>query len=272
MKYLARLLLLVAVSFPLHVVNAGMAVTDPTSYTYYMQQLKEAQNQLSKLSEQITLAEETKKQVTDMAADVTGVYNRAKGIKDDLDRVKGIAKNPRRVFSDAERILDLAENPEQVFKEVDMNLDNIFVDLSDPDINPWMVQRKKQNEVQKIFKDAMRNSEIELASMPARMEAIEKLAAQIDSTENIKDSQDLTNRLITELIIGQERMITILSQLAQAEVAAQFMGYDEEVADEFRERSSAKNESGPTTELDRFFEEEGTAAAYEGPASDIFGL
>lgn len=271
MKHLASLLLLVAVTAPI-CANAGMAVTDPKSYTYYMKQLKEAQDQLKKMQEQLDVATETKKQVTDMAADVTGVYNRAKGIKDDLDRVKTIANNPRRVFSDAERIMDLAENPEEVFKEVDVNLDSIFVDLSDPDINPWMVQKKKQNEVQKIFKDAMRNTEIELASMPARMEAIEKLTSQIDTTENIKDSQDLTNRLIAELVIGQERMITILSQLAQAEVAAQFMGYDKQVADEFRARSSEKKEAGKRTNLEKMFDDRGTKEAYEGPASDIFGL
>lgn len=271
MKHLVSLLLIVAVSFPLHAI-AGMAVTDPTSYTYYMQQLKEAGEQLKKMQEQIALAEETKKQVTNMAADVTGVYNRAKGIKADLDKVQAIARNPRRVFSSVDRMLDLVEDPEQVFKEVDINLDNIFVDLSDPNINPWMVQHKKDNEVQKIFKDAMRTSEIELASMPARMEAIEKLAAQIDQTENIKDSQDLTNRLITELIIGQERMITLLSQLAQAEVAAQFMGYNEAVADEFRGRSNAASTKPTGTELQKHYEETGIADRSEKPMSDIFGL
>lgn len=269
MKNLARLLLLVAVSFPLCVVHAGMAVTDPTSYSYYMKQLKEAGEQLKKLEEQIALAEDTKKQVTDMAADVTGVYNRAKGITEDLNRVKGLMGQSRRVFSDAEKLLDLEGDAGAIFKEVDINLDKIYVDISDPDINPWMVQHKKNHEVQKIFKDNLRNAEIELASMPARMEAIEKLSAQIDQTENIKDSQDLTNRLITELIIGQERMITILSQLAQAEVAAQFTGYNEEVADEFRDRSNAKNPA-PKSALQKLGDQHDVESRFDKPMSDIF--
>ena len=271
MKNLASLLLLVAVSFTLPVAYAAMAVTDPKSYSYYIKQLKEAGEQLKKLEEQIALAEDTKKQVTNMAADVTGVYNRAKGITEDLNRVKGIVGQSRRVFSDAEKLLDLEGDAEAIFKEVDINLDKIYVDISDPDINPWMVQHKKNHEVQKIFKDNLRNAEIELASMPARMEAIEKLSAQIDQTENIKDSQDLTNRLITELIIGQERMITILSQLAQAEVAAQFTGYNEAVADEFRDRSNAKT-TGGKTKLQEYMSKHGTPEAQNRPATELLGF
>lgn len=270
MKKLVRLLLTVAVSLPL-CVNAAMVVSDPKSYTYYMKQLKEASQQLKKLEEQISIASDTKEQVTNMAADVTGVYNRAKGITKDLQKVRGLMEKPKRVFSDAQRILEHGEDSAAIFKEVDLNLDNIFVDISNPDINPWMVQKKKQNEVQKIFKDALRNTEIELAKMPARMEGIEALAAQIDTTENIKDSQDLTNRLITELIIGQERMITILSQLAQAEVAAQYTGYNEQAANEFRERSNVKEKSRPSA-FSKAYRENDIDTKADRPLGELIGL
>lgn len=270
MKHLASLLLLVAVTAP-YCVNAGMTVTDPTSYTYYMKQLKEAQNQLKKLQEQIKIAEDTKKTVTTMADDITGAYNRARGVVNDLKKVKGIISQPDRIFSDAKKIMDMVDDPEAMFKEVDINLDNIFVDISHPDVNPWMVQRKKQAEVQKIFKDALRSSEIELAKLPARMDAIEALAAQIDKTENIKDSQDLTNRLITELIIGQERMISLLSQLAQAEVAAEYTGYNEETDGAFRERSHLKSESKKSA-FSKFVRENDAVADAERPLSDLIGL
>ena len=269
MKNLARLLLLVAVSFPLCVVHAGMPVTDPTSYTYYIQQLKEAQNQLKTMEDNLDIATQSKDTLLDMSSDITGAYNRAKGVIDDLKKVQGILSQPDRVFSDAQRIMDLAGDAEAIFKEVDINLDKIFVDISDPDVNPYMVQRKKQAEVQKIFKDALRSSELELAKLPARMDEIEKLAGQIDQTANIKDSQDLTNRLLTELIIGQERMISLMSQLAQAEVAAQYTGYNEETDGAFRDRSHAKNPA-PKSALQKLGDQHDVEGRFDKPMSDIF--
>lgn len=270
MKKLASLLLIVAVSLPLSV-NAGMVVTDPSSYTYYMKQLKEAQTQLKELQKQVKVATETKDTVLRMSSDITGSYNRAKGVIDDLKNIQNVLSQPRRVFSRVDKILELAGDPEAQFKEVDVNLDKIFVDISDLEINPWMVQKKKEIEVQKIFKDAMRSTELEMAKMPQRIEAIEKLAGQIDTTENIKDSQDLTNRLIVELITGQERMIALMSQMGQAEVAAQFTGYNEEIASQFQDRSIEKTASKESA-FEKFSKENNAAEKMERPASELLGL
>ena len=270
MKYLQLICLFVFIGY-FSVVKAGMPVTDPTSYTYYIKQLKEAQNQLKTMQDNLDVVTESKETLLTMSSDITGAYNRAKGVIADLKKVQGILSQPNRVFSNAERIKDLADDPEAIFKEVDINLDKIFVDISDPEVNPYMVQRKKQAEVQKIFKDALRGSEIELAKLPTRIETIEKLAGQIDLTANIKDSQDLTNRLITELIIGQERMINLLAQLAQAEVAAQYTGYSEEKDGAFRERSHAKksNKRSAFSDAYKSMRIEEKAAK---PLTELFGM
>jgi hypothetical protein len=251
-----------------NVALAGMPVTDPTSYTYYIQQLKEAQNQLKTMQDNLDVVTKSKETLLTMSSDITGAYNRAKGIVNDLKQVEGIISQTNRVFSDAKRLKDLADDPKAIFKEVDLNFDNIFVDMTDPEVNPYMVQRKKQAEVQKIFKDALRSSEIELAKLPSRMEAIEKLASQIDQTANIKDSQDLTNRLLTELIVGQERMISLLAQLAQAEVAAEYTGYSEEKDGAFRDRSHAKKTDSKPSKLKEFLTED--TPALDKPFSDLF--
>jgi hypothetical protein len=270
MKKLVSLLLLVAVSLPLSV-NAGMVVSDPASYTYYVKQLKEAQTLLKAMQDQVKIATDTNDTVLRMADDVVGKYNRARGVVDDLRNIKDVLSQPRRVFSSVDKILALADDPEAQFKEVDVNLDKIFVDISDPEINPWMVQKKREIEVQKIFKDAMRSTELEMAKMPQRIEAIEKLAGQIDTTENIKDSQDLTNRLIVELITGQERMITLMSQMGQAEVAAQYTGYNEEIASEFQDRSIEKTASQESS-FEKFANENDAAEKLDRPASELFGF
>ena len=71
MKYLQLICLFVFLGY-YSVVKAGMPVTDPTSYTYYIKQLKEAQNQLKTMEDNLDVVTEAKDTLLSMSSDITG--------------------------------------------------------------------------------------------------------------------------------------------------------------------------------------------------------
>ena len=252
-----------------HTALAGLTVTDPKSYTYYIKELKEATRQLEALQEGLTIATDTKNKIFTIAEDVIGFYNHAVGIADDLERIKRIINDPKHILKEAERIAK-GEDPdmEQLFEEIDLNHDNIYVDLSDPEVNPWLIEQKRRDEAQRLFEEALKHGQAEQALLAARIETIKKLTNKIDRTENIKSSQDLTNRLLAELVAGQERLIAMLLKFAQAEAAAQFTSYNEEAAEEYKASDPKKKKGRESILLKRLHEEYQT----ERNARELFGL
>lgn len=196
----------------------GLVVSDPGAYARMADALKNAQEQLSKMAEQVQELTKAKETLFDIKGQLEGTYNRSAGIYSEIKDLEKATKG-----AGIDPLLKGGDYGKD-YKDLDTLLNEVFVDPRDKEYNAWLLKDAKAETRQNVYKNSIKRAEIELNDMEKRIRRINQLGDSIDTTQNQKDAQDLANRLLVEMLLGQERMISILSNLAQAYAISQYAG------------------------------------------------
>ena len=229
------LFLAVALAMPVPSAFAfGGIVSDPTSYTYYVQQIKDAQKALVEAQKQVETLGGIKTTADQAKRAVMGNYNRAQGLVTDLQRLeKKLAATPTTIQGSAKKWLSLGdaglEIGEDGFYAVGKILDTHWIDPRDLKKNAERL--KHLDQIYQVKQASLRGnieaSDEILRAMPERLKKIEGLADQIDHTENIKDSQDLTNRFLAEILKVLSEMSAIAAKIGESYALMNYQGVSE---------------------------------------------
>lgn len=226
---------LLAVSLALPVPTAvAMVTTDPTSYTYFVKQIAEAQKQLAEAQKQVDTLGGIKTVADKTQRAVMGNYNRAKGLVNDLQRIrKKLEATPTTMQGMAKKWLSLGdaglEIGEDGFVSVGKLLDTNWIDPRD--IKKNVERLKKLDQIYQVKQASLRGnieaSDEILRAMPERLKTIEGLVEQIDQTENIKDAQDLSNRFLAEILKVLAEMSAIAAKIGESYALMNYQGVSE---------------------------------------------
>jgi len=212
----------------------AMVVTDPSSYSYYVQQIKEAQKALVEAQKQVDTLGGIKTTADQAKRAVMGNYNRGVGLVTDLQRLqKKLAATPTTIQGSAKKWLALGdaglEIGEDGFYAVGKVLDTHWIDPRDLKKNAERL--KHLDQIYQVKQASLRGnieaSDEILRAMPERLKKIEGLADQIDHTENIKDAQDLTNRFLAEILKVLAEMSAIAAKVGESYALMNYQGVSE---------------------------------------------
>lgn len=228
---------------------AGMPVTDPTSYTYYVEILKK---DLEKIENQIENIEEVKKVYEEsqkIYESMNGVYTK---VKDYYDKYQKIRERIAGTISSAqdfvETYTDKAENMEAYlndngFIDVKKVMDDVFKDVRNPanSTNIFEEWPKRRAMIQMATKKAVVEAEEIAQALPGEMERLKELMDQIEQSKDIKESQDLSNHFLGEVLGVMQEQKALLAKYIAAEELRNYKGVDGQDAELVK---SPKQDSG----------------------------
>lgn len=214
----------------------AMIVSDPSSYSYYVHQIKEMQKQLAEAQKQVDTLGGIKTTADQTQRAVSGNYNRAMGLVTDLQRIrKKLEATPTTMQGSAKKWLSLSsdglEIGEDGFVAVGKVLDDNWIDPRDLTKNAERL--KKLDQIYQVKQASLRGnieaSDEILRTMPTRLKTIEGLAEQIDQTQNIKDAQDLSNRFLAEILKVLSEMSAIAARVGESYALLNYQGASDQV-------------------------------------------
>ncbi|BBN90338.1 type IV secretion system protein [Azospira sp. I09] len=258
--------------------TAGMVVTDPTSYSYYVEQIKQQVEMLEKASKQVETMGGVLSEAQRIQSNLTGHYNRAVSLVNRINRLsntisressggivgeakkwgnvgrqvggvlKGGADEGDRVIKDVSQI-----NGNDIYQDTKEILDEVFVDprdIANREDRYRSISRRYQVQ-QGALKEVVAKSERTLAGIKDRITIVQELAGMVDQTANQKDAQDLGNRILVEVLATLVDMLAIAAQANQAEALANYRGASDVAMEQRKKRLEQINSSA--LELDKIF-------------------
>lgn len=229
-----------------HMAASQMVVSDPGSYMYYVEEVSNGLEQINQGIEQIETLGGIKDGIENVYAKLSGTYNRASGLQRELDRT---ARRIHNIPQSVTNIRPRHHSNVEVFssdwmKDARRNTGRYFADpRSDRRDRPG--ERSKRYEArQTALLSNLATANSMMDQIPDRLDNIEQLTAQIDSTENVKDAQDLTNRLLGELLLTSEMMLTMLAHMAEADAMMDFEGIDLALSEDSAEETKKQVRDG----------------------------
>lgn len=259
-------IILFSIWFPCSFSFGGMPVTDPTSYTYYIDQINKTTEVINNTSEQIETLGGIRTQVDQMKNAVWGVYNKTMGAIENAERASERLSNQKAPIDETLDIYNTSgaykkSSPSEYSDNVKKYLDAFFADprsIKD-DINSPTVEELntlKQNERQAAIRATIINAGQVMTENSKRLENLMELANEIDQTTNIKDSQDLTNRFLYEILQVMNEFLSVYLMATSATSLMNYDGYNEEEAiklkDDFIKKGGIeKNENDAYNEFVR---------------------
>lgn len=212
---------------------AGMVVTDPSSYTYYVEQIAKLEKQFETMTKTLEKAEVTADKLTAMKKQLEGTYNRIAGLRERMTkRAERIGAMPDNWQSQVENISsDLSNNsgylPDQhnmsEWQKLELAIDSSFCDPREEDCDLWVSADRRYEVRQRILKSSLKRSTVMLAGLQGRMKELSTLFQEVGKGSQ-RDEMNLTNRLLSELLIGQQQVIALLAQIGQANAIAEYQG------------------------------------------------
>lgn len=239
---------LAAAPFP---ASAGMVVTDPTSYSYYVKQIEQQVKELEHMAKQVETMGGVLTEAQKIERNLTGHYSRAVGLVNRMNRLvtsmgkepsggiigeakkwgnvgrqvggilKGGADETGRIIKDVNEIAG-----DDIYQDTKQILDEVFVDprdIANREDRHKSISRRYQVQ-QGALKEVVAKSERTLSGIKDRMKIVQELADMIDHTENQKDAQDLTNRILVEVLGTLVDMLAVAAQANQAEALFNYRG------------------------------------------------
>lgn len=234
--------------------HAGMVVTDPTSYTYYVEELKKMATQVEQGAKQVETLGGVLTTANDINNKMMGHYNRAAGLVKRIDRLQKVLTRDTHgdMFERLKQIGDAGRGTggvlrgtaseakyagqdyaaltgEDLFADTRKVLDMNFGDprdRTDP-MAKYRTADAKYQVQQEALKNVVATSQATLGGMADRMATINDLANQVDQTANMKDAQDLTNSLLVEVLKTLTDMLAVAAQANQAAALFNYSGATE---------------------------------------------
>lgn len=204
---------------PARSVLAQWVVTDPASYTYYVEQLRSAASALETAQKTVDGVKQTVSQVKNVNSQLSGMYNRAKGMVEDMKRARD-EFDPKGILSKYGASLGIPSD-DNGFMDIEKVLSGAFGDARTRGMQGNDIRHDLQ---QKALKDVINDSEKLLLGVSERLDRTGKLAAQIDTTANIKDSMDLNNRISVEILKTLIDMLAIAVKNNQTQALFSYSG------------------------------------------------
>jgi len=161
---------------------------------------------------------------------VTGNLKRGKGIARDLGKLQDLAENMTKSFINL--------NPNQEMDDYDLSniedlqdaLDTIYSDEQDV-LQRTQTDQQRKDYQQRSVRSALEGSEVLINLQGERMQKIQELADEIDKTETLKDAQDLSNRLLGEILLVQQQALLLQAQYVRANQSLNYQYADREGAE-----------------------------------------
>lgn len=212
--------------------GVGDVVSDPISYTYYVEQIEKTTESISVGKDQVENLAGLRDQVDDLTSQFRGNYNRALNLVNSVGDLHNEVDTIPSSFDAAENEYNSLNGDYDGYSKVDENLNKAFNDPRRKNYNPNLVNAYKYNLQQLSKKNTIRSSEGLLDNQRNRINTLENISAQIDKTENSKDATDLNNRFLAELVKGQIEILAVLVRMAKIEALDGYSGYEDDVAKE----------------------------------------
>lgn len=205
-------ILLIILSFSINA-NAQLATFDATQATNMIKQIESTAELISNAESQLTKLES-------LDGNITGNLGRASGLNTKLNEIK---RKYSRLTRSIERI-NLGNGLSPDFSKVgdiQQTLDHIY--------DPASYNRPEKRRLQRIHRQSSKKSALEEAeytinNIGSNLEDIDKLISEVDETQSLKDSQDMTNKLLVTLITNQIEVKNLLAQLTRAEAVEDYEG------------------------------------------------
>jgi hypothetical protein len=193
----------------------AIVVSDPGSYARFAQQI----NVLSKMLDN---AESQLKKFKSLENSITGSYNYAGDIIAQVRKHKYILNKINNMLPSLTINQEVLKNLHLPHNNIEL-LDEIFVS---PLNNAYGDNKKNlKNEFrQNSVRSALEQSQIILGGLDDNFQRIDDIVSQINLTPNIKASIDLTNKLISELVIGQQVFLSLFANISRANMAQKYIG------------------------------------------------
>ena len=206
---LPLIVLLATCAMPAH----ALVVSDPGAYARMAQQIQQMQDQLKQM---VNVVSEAKK----INENLTGNLQRGLGTEEDIRRLKGAVEKMIPTFA-----MQGVPNPSQSDMErIGNELDKIFVSKESQPVEAELTKDQRDAYRKKAISNAVRYSEFVITDTEKSMNRLEDLSQEINKTQTMKDSQDLTNRYMQEMMANQVKLNLLLAQLVRAESAAKMQG------------------------------------------------
>lgn len=240
--------------------QSGTPVTDPTSYTYYIQELKKAQEQIDVARESLKQAEENVKQVQEVynatqevGSKMEGIYDRAVGFTDSIRDLKDAMTDLAQEGEYSESLGEVgdalgsfssatgkaAENLEEIYADTEEDSVGNVTELSSTE-----VLAKREKFKQGVFKANLIRSDVELRRMPSRLDEIDSTVSRIDTTQNLKDALDLNSRLQAESIAVQLEILAALHRANKSDALSHYVGGEGEKQSGYQQQQNINSSTG----------------------------
>jgi hypothetical protein len=197
----------------------GGVVTDPSSYTYYVEQIKAAKEQLKTAQQQFEEMEKTKDGVLNIQKNVTGNLLRAQKSLSNIAALKDqIKKNPKDFLEYSADALDDITKVDKYRADVTDNLNDTFGLEGDNAIGGWgdvKAEKTKPASQQRAAKNAIVGAEVAKGKIAVQLDDIEALSTAANTATSLKDSSDINNALLAKIALNQQEVIKLLADISQ---------------------------------------------------------
>lgn len=261
---------------------AALVVSDPTSYSYYVEQIKQQVEMIEKTAKQVETMGGVLTETQKIYSTATGHYNRAASLVNRMTRLsKAISSEPSGgIFGQAKKWGNVGrqvggigrgaagelghigkDSDKYGRKLADITGDDLYVDtkemLDEVFTDPRTIENREDRtrslsrryQVQQgALKEVVARAERTLGGIGDRLKIVDELANMIDKTVNQKDAQDLTNRILVEVLAALIDMIQIAALANQAQALAQYQGASDAAMQQRQKALDGVRESATTLE------------------------
>lgn len=196
----------------------GGVVTDPASYTYYVQQIEQAQQQYEQATKHLNTAIETKENVFNVERQLKGNYSRAMRHIKNFESWREQIKNDPLQFAEStiknrDAVTDYADNIERKLDSYYLGED--LFDEKGQKRSDWVnIERGKKEQQQLAYKRAVVQAELARGSIELNIEDLEQLASDVNATQSLKDSSDVNSSILIKLLEGVQQTNALLADIS----------------------------------------------------------
>jgi hypothetical protein len=213
--------------------QAGMAVSDATSYIYYVQQLEKLQKQLDTQMDTLKEVQDVYQETAKVYDSVTGVYLGAEGMLTDLKRLQARLKKTSSLLDYLEELFPDDEEAQKTYRdlgyiETASLLEDQFKDSASAEVDPFEQWQKKRTIQQAAIEDAIVEAEDIVQGSKDDLGRLNKLIEEIKGTQDLKAAQDLSNHFLAEILAALHDMKHLEAQYVAMEG---YFKYDGKTAD-----------------------------------------
>jgi len=191
-------------------------VTDPTSYTYYAQQIKQATDYIKVMQDQLKTTQQ-------IQSSLTGNLGRGAGFSRELSRLRDYADSMTKKIMKPANL----SNMNDLDFEKELDLEKYIKSIFRPDTDYMSVAKSKperERYQRYVMESSLKAAERSLAEQASNLDDLENMGAQIDRTQTQKDALDLQNRYMAKMLSLQLRQIELLAQISRAVSAQNLIG------------------------------------------------